>query len=245
MPAGDLYPFETRKYEIDGHRLSCVDEGEGRTIVMLHGNPTWSFYYRNLILRLRRRYRVIVPDHMGCGLSDKPQDYPYRLERHARNVESLLSQLNVGRHSLVVHDWGGAIGMNYARRNPGRVEALVLLNTAAFRSMRIPFRIRVCRVPLFGPLAVRGLNLFVRGALRMAVTRPMDRDTKEMYLLPYRSWADRVAILRFIEDIPLDSGHPSWAALVKAEEAIASFAETPTLILWGGEGFLLRRSLPP
>lgn len=237
MPSGELYPFKTRKCEIDGHVLSCVDEGKGRAIVMLHGNPTWSFYYRNIILRLRERYRVIVPDHMGCGLSDKPQDYPYNLERHARNVESLLSELNVGSHSLVVHDWGGAIGMNYARRNPGRVETLVVLNTAAFRSSRIPPSIRLCRMPLFGPLAVRGLNLFARGALRMAVTKPMDRQTEEMYLLPYRSWADRVAILRFVEDIPLDPGHPSWEALVEAEEAIASFAKKPALILWGGKDF--------
>ncbi len=205
---------------------------------MLHGNPTWSFFYRNLVIALRDRYRVIVPDHLGCGFSDKPASYPYRLANHIDNIELLLNRLEVGNHSLVVHDWGGAIGMGYAGRRPERIQSLVILNTAAFPAERIPFRIGICRVPGLGALLVRGLNLFVLGALRMAVTNPLSPAVRQGYRLPYSRWENRVAILRFIQDIPLGPSHPSWAALLEAEAAIERFREnTPALLFWGGRDF--------
>ena len=108
-----LYPFESQWLDIAGIRMHYLDEGprDAPIVLMVHGNPTWSFFYRNLIELLRDRYRVIVPDHMGCGFSDKPQDYPYRLADHVSNVEKLLDHLQIEKHSLVLHDWGGAIGM--------------------------------------------------------------------------------------------------------------------------------------
>ncbi|MEN8134144.1 MAG: alpha/beta fold hydrolase [Thermodesulfobacteriota bacterium] len=237
MTVNNQYPFRTKKFKIDGHSLSYIDEGEGRVIVMLHGNPTWSFFYRNLIELLRDRYRVIVPDHMGCGFSDKPQDYPYRLADHVSNVEKLLDHLQIEKHSLVLHDWGGAIGMGYAANHPRRIEALVIMNSAAFRSTKIPWRIAICRVKYLGPLLVRGLNLFARAALFMAVKKRMDRQTRKAFLAPYDSWKNRIAVMRFIEDIPLDYHHPSWEALMKAEGGLDYFTENPTLILWGGRDF--------
>ena len=138
---------------------------------MLHGNPSWSYYYRNLANLLKSSYRVIVPDHIGCGLSDKPQDYPYRLKNHIDNIESLVTHLNVEKCSLVVHDWGGAIGMGYAVRHPDAIDSLIILNTAAFRSQKIPWRIKICRTPLLGPLLIRGFNAFAGAAVFMAVTK--------------------------------------------------------------------------
>ncbi len=132
MPDDIPYPFIAKKITIGGHALSYLDEGQGPVIVMLHGNPTWSFYYRNLVAHLGGQYRLIVPDHMGCGNSDKPQEYPYTLKTHIDNLEQLLHELNVEKFSLVVHDWGGAIGMGLAARQPLRIESLVILNTAAF-----------------------------------------------------------------------------------------------------------------
>jgi haloalkane dehalogenase len=204
---------------------------------MLHGNPTWSFYYRNLIGLLSRRCRVIAPDHMGCGLSDKPRRYPYRLATHIDNVQRLLESLRIERFSLVMHDWGGAIGMGVAVRRPGDVKALVAMNTAAFRSTRLPARIRLCRWPVVGDLLVRGVNVFVRGALRMAVGRKMSSDAVRGYLAPYDSWAHRIGVSRFIRDIPLGPEHPSWDDLVAIEEGLARFAATPLLLVWGGRDF--------
>ncbi|MCF6290236.1 MAG: alpha/beta fold hydrolase [Desulfobacterales bacterium] len=236
-----LYPFTPKQLEIDGHCLSYLDEGHGPVIVMLHGNPTWSFFFRNLVLLLRDRYRLIVPDHIGCGLSDKPRDYPYRLADHIANVEQLLAHLRVDRYSLVVHDWGGAIGMGVAGRTPERVQGLVVMNSAAFRSPRIPLRIRVCRTPLLGDLLVRGLNGFARPAISMAVTKKMDKETARGYLAPYDSWRNRVAVLGFVRDIPLSPGDPSWETLVEIEQRLAELRNTPMLVLWGGRDFCFNR----
>ena len=95
MPDDLLYPFAPQNITLQGHNLSFVDQGQGKVIVMLHGNPTWSFYYRNLVKLLQKNYRIIVPDHMGCGLSDKPQDDPYILKTHIDNLEGLLAQCKV------------------------------------------------------------------------------------------------------------------------------------------------------
>lgn len=231
------YPFTPRGLDIDGHRLSYLDEGQGEVIVMLHGNPTWSFFYRHLVKALAADHRVIAPDHLGCGLSDKPQGYPYRLADHIANIERLLDHLEIERFSLVVHDWGGAIGMGVAGRMPDRIQGIVVMNTAAFRSRKIPLRIRVCRIPVIGDILVRGYNAFAEGAISMAVTRKMDKETARGYLAPYDSWKNRIAILRFVQDIPLAPGHPSWETLLEVEFRLRELRHRPMLILWGGRDF--------
>jgi haloalkane dehalogenase len=233
------YPFSSHFATIDGHRLHYIDEGAGRVIVMVHGNPTWSYYYRHLITLLAKTHRVIAIDHLGCGLSDKPQDYPYRLQNHMDNLEALLRQLQITSYSLIVHDWGGAIGLGVAGRNPAAVEKLVILNTAAFRSQRIPWRIRVCRWPVIGSLLVRGLNGFAGPAVFMAVTRRLRPEVARAYLAPYDSWRNRVAVYGFVRDIPLDPAHPSYATLQKVEEGLQALVtrDIPVLICWGGRDF--------
>lgn len=225
-----LYPFIPKKLNIGGHQLSYLDEGEGPVIVMVHGNPTWSFYYRNLVQLLKNSYRIIVPDHIGCGFSDKPQDYPYHLENHIYNLEQLLAHLGVSDISLVMHDWGGAIGMGYAGRHSETVRSLVVMNTAAFRSRSIPFRIRVCRIPLLGDLIVRGLNGFAGPATYMAVAHSMDKAVKKGFLVPYDSWKNRVAVLRFVQDIPLSEKDYSWQTLVDVENGLEALQDKPLLL---------------
>ncbi|UCE58446.1 MAG: alpha/beta fold hydrolase [Phycisphaerales bacterium] len=234
----ELYPFESHYLEVDGLRMHYVDEGSGATVVMLHGNPTWSFYYRGLIKALRDQYRVVVPDHMGCGLSDKPSDYPYTLSTHIDNVEKLIGQLGLSDISLVVHDWGGAIGFGWAVRHPELVRRFVVFNTAAFMGP-CPFRIRVCRWPVFGDIAVRGLNAFARCAMVMACKNRslMTSEVKRGYLLPYNSFANRIATLRFVQDIPLSRNVPSYMVLKEIETSLAQLADRPMIILWGARDF--------
>ncbi len=236
MPA--QYPFSPKTVTVaGGYNLSYVDEGEGSTIVFLHGNPTWSYLYRNMIAGLSSSYRCIAPDHLGCGYSDKPQGYHYLLQDHIDNLESLLDQLQVGKCTLVVHDWGGAIGMGWAVRHPHKVEKLVVMNTAAFRSTRIPLRIAVCRWPLIGPLLVRGLNVFAGAAVHMAVAGKMAPEIADGFLLPYNSWANRIGILRFVQDIPLHPDHPSWQELLAIEQGLGQLGDKPMLVCWGGRDF--------
>ena len=204
---------------------------------MVHGNPTWSFYWRELVSALRDRYRIVVPDHIGCGLSDKPSPkvYSYRLAERVADLVQLVERLDLRDITLVAHDWGGSIGMGAAVAMPERFRRLVLLNTAAFRSRECPWRIRVCRTPVLGRLAVQGLNLFARSALRMAVGKPerMTPAVRAGLLAPYDSWAHRTAIDRFVADIPLSARHPSYATLARIETGLAQFENHPICLIWG------------
>ena len=233
------YPFTSHYIEISGHKLHYLDEGKGPVIVMVHGNPTWSYYFRRAISLLAPTHRVIAIDHMGCGLSDKPQTYPYTLEQHISNLRTLLESLEVGRYSLMVHDWGGAIGMGCAVQSPGQIDRIVVMNTAAFRSARIPLRIRICRWPYLGALLVRGLNGFALPARYMAVEQPLSPEVAGAYIAPYDSWRNRVAIHRFVRDIPLDERHASYNALVEVEKGLDALRDgkIPLLLLWGGRDF--------
>ena len=230
-----LYPFASHELRLDGWRYHYLDEGEGEVLLLVHGNPTWSFYWRELIRRWRQHYRVIAIDHIGCGLSDKPPRYPYCLAQHVDNLTALVRRLDLSAITLVAHDWGGAIGVGTALAEPDRFARFTLLNTAAFRSRQIPLRIRVCRTPILGPLAVQGLNAFARAALWMAVERHerMTPQVRAGLLAPYDSWGHRQAIQRFVDDIPLGPRHPSYGTLMAIERGLPSLAGRPWQFIWG------------
>jgi pimeloyl-ACP methyl ester carboxylesterase len=240
----ELYPFTGTFQEVNGHKLHVIDEGSGDTVVMLHGNPTWSFYYRNLVLGLRDRHRVIVPDHIGCGLSDKPaeRDYEYTLKRRVDDLAELIDKEDVrGPITLLMHDWGGMIGMAYATRYPQRIGRLVLLNTAAFhlpRSKRLPLSLWLCRRTPLGELIIRDTGLFNSVLARWAVHRPMEQRVREGYLMPYREAQDRTGLLRFVQDIPLEPSDPSYDLVTEVQSKLPAFRDTPTLILWGERDFV-------
>jgi haloalkane dehalogenase len=236
----NLYPFSSHSLQLDRLRYHYLDEGSGENLLMLHGNPTWSFYYRNLILGLKGSYRCVVPDHMGMGKSDKPQDYPYTLSRHIDNLEKLADHLELDDITLVVHDWGGAIGMGFAVRHPERIRRLVIFNTAAFLSSEIPLGLSLCRIPGFGAIAIRGFNVFARGAIRWACVK-QERMTEEVragYLAPYDNFANRVANLRFVQDIPMSPDSPSYYVIQHIEENLKLFQEHPVQIIWGAHDFV-------
>lgn len=208
-------------------------------ILMIHGNPTWSYFYRRLISSLRSQFRIIALDHIGCGLSDKPAKYPYTLEQHIENLEKLIDNLGVDRFSLVTHDWGGAIGVGAAVNRVESVESLVVMNTAAFRSKRIPLRIGVCKIPVLGEIIVRLFNGFAWPATFMAVTKKMETETVKAYLAPYNNWANRIAVHRFVQDIPLRETHKSYNCLKSIEDRLPQLEalDIPMLIAWGGKDF--------
>ncbi len=240
----ELYPFRGHFLSLDGIRLHYLDVGRGDPVVMLHGNPTWSFYYRDLVLALRDEYRVVVPDHVGCGLSDKPSDdrYHYTLDRRVADLETLLDHLSLSGHlTLVLHDWGGMIGAAFAHRHPDRIRRLVILNTAAFHKppgKRLPRSLWWVRNTPIGAALVRGLNAFSRGAVRFCVTRPLSPGARAGYLAPYDSWSHRIAVLRFVQDIPLAPGDPAYATVSAVQEDLVRFRTTPMLICWGGRDFV-------
>ncbi|MBI5239443.1 MAG: alpha/beta fold hydrolase [Elusimicrobia bacterium] len=214
---------------------------------MVHGNPSWAVYYRELAKALSDSCRVVVPDHIGCGLSSKPGDglYDYTLKSRADDLEALLDSIGVkDRVTLVLHDWGGMIGMTYAARHPERVRRLVILNSAAFplpAGKSFPWRLRACRNPL-GALLVRGANAFARAAVHLCCTRkPMSAELQRLYLEPYDSWAHRIAVQRFVEDIPLGPRDRAFGVVQQTAAALPQFQDRPMLICWGEKDFVFDR----
>jgi haloalkane dehalogenase len=246
-PQRDLYPFTGRYWELEGLRYHYLDEGQGDPVVMLHGNPTWSFYYRELVAGLRDHFRIVVPDHIGCGFSDKPDDsrYEYTLRRRVLDLEALLEHLEIRDNlTLVLHDWGGMIGMTYATWHPERVKRLILLNTAAFHlpsNKRLPWSLGLCRNRLAGPLLVQGLNAFCRGAASYCSCRGLSASVRKQYLAPYDSWGHRLAVLRFVQDIPVRPGDHSYDLVTQVERSLDRFAALPILICWGERDFVFDR----
>ena len=240
MPWKKLYPFESHYSTTpDGHRMHYVQEGDGEPVIMVHGNPTWSFFFRNLIPAIvKDGKQAIAVDLIGCGLSDKPQDWGYHLEGHIRNLEKLIDEdLKLPKVSLVLHDWGGGVGMGYAVRHPEKIDRIILMNTAAYLSDDCPKRIFFCRCPVLGALLVRGLNLFVEAALRMAPAKKMPPEVEAGYRYPYGNWHDRIATQRFVQDIPLKPSHPTWNTLSDIGDALPLLKEKKITLIWGEKDF--------
>ncbi len=214
--------------------MAYVEAGGGPPVLFVHGNPTWSWMYRGAMAAVAGSHRAIAVDHVGMGRSDKPQEYAYRLDRHAENLLALVRHLDLNDVTLVVHDWGGPIGLLAATREPERFLKLVISNTAAFRSERMPWRIGLARSPIGGAL-LRGANLFLRGLVTKCVVDPANISpaARRGYLWPYGNWADRVAVHRFVQDVPVGPRHPSFPHLVELEEGLVTLKDKPTLLLWG------------
>jgi haloalkane dehalogenase len=242
-----LYPFESRWFGVRGLRMHYLDEqppdsrAPQPALLFVHGNPTWSFHWRTLIARERSRHRCVAVDHLGCGLSDKPDRF-LSLSDHIENLAAFAERLDLHDITLVAQDWGGAIGLGAMLRMPERLRRIVLLNTGAFPPSYIPWRIRACRVPLLGRLAVQGGGLFSRAALRMTLSRRprLDPAVAATYLAPYNSWANRRAVYGFVKDIPGGPQHPTWQTLAEIERRLPSLADRPALLVWGMRDWCFR-----
>ncbi len=236
-----LYPFashffETSHWEKGENSLHYLDEGEGEPILCLHGNPTWSFYFREIINSFRATHRVIVPDHLGCGLSGRPQAFSYQLADHIHNIVQLIEHLDLQNITLIVHDWGGAIGFGAALQTLPRIRRIVVINTAAFRSKDIPKRIASLKSGKLPDLLIRRLNLFCLPALYMTTTKGLSSAVKRAYMAPYSNYHDRIAISAFVKDIPTGPEHVSYATLQYIEEGLRHI-DKPILLLWGAKDF--------
>jgi cis-3-alkyl-4-acyloxetan-2-one decarboxylase len=249
-------------YEFSGHRLEVrpgirmhyLDEGprDGEVVLALHGNPSWSYYWRHLVHGLRDRYRVVVPDHVGMGLSDKPDDdenalprYDYTLQSRVDDVATLLSHLGIdGPLTLAVHDWGGMIGFGWALSHAAQVRRLVITNTAAFpmpEGKPLPWQIALGRDYNIGEIVIRGFNAFSGGASYLGVERRMPRDVRRAYVAPYDSWRNRISTVRFMQDIPLSDRDRAWPLVAEAGRRLHGFADRPAFIGWGLKDFVFDR----
>lgn len=232
------YPFDSRWFQLGSKRLHYIDEGTGRAVVMLHGNPTWSFLFRNVVKSLSSDCRCLALDHMGCGLSDKPQEYSYHLKQHIANAVAWIEHLDLNEFDLIVHDWGGAIGLGVAKALTEKLGKIIILNTAAFYVDRIPRRIAICKTPIIGDMIIRGFNGFAGPAVKMAVSKkPLEDSVREGFLLPYGNWVDRIANLRFVQDIPTKPDQETYQVLQGIERFLPKLRNHSILIGWGLKDF--------
>ena len=158
------YPFKRNKFEVDGYRMNYIDEGKGETLLFVHGTPSWSFDFRNVIKILSNRFRCIAIDHIGFGLSDKPEHYDCSTQNHSRNLESFVINKRLEKVTLVVHDFGGPIGFDFAIRHPEKVKSFVVLNSWLWSISSDPEFIKFSKVlksPLL-PVLYRHLNFSPR-----------------------------------------------------------------------------------
>lgn len=239
------YPFAPHYLGINGHTLHYLDEGSGPPVLMVHGNPTWSFYFRNLVSRLSREFRILVPDHIGCGFSDKPDpgSYDYTLASRVADLDALVTRtVPRGRLSLVVHDWGGMIGLAWALDNLNRVDKLIITNTAGFflpEKKQLPFvlwlikHVNGAAIP-----AILGLNLFSVGALYLGACTRLSSRAKKGLTAPYNCWKNRIATLKFVQDIPLDPADKSWDTVNRVDRHLDRLNPDQVLFLWGARDFV-------
>ena len=244
------YPSHPKRFQVrQGLSMNYLDEGprDGEVVVMLHGNPSWSYYWRTLVAGLSDTYRCIVPDHIGMGLSDKPDDsrYEYTLQSRVDDVAALLKHLGItGPVTLAVHDWGGMIGFGWALSHASQVKRLVITNTAAFplpNAKRMPWQLSLGRDSKFGAFLIRAFNAFSSGASRIGVETKMPADVRRAYVSPYDSWANRISTVRFMQDIPLHPGDKAWALVESAGQKLPQFADRPAFIGWGLRDFVFDR----
>jgi len=241
------YPNAPKRFDRgNGINLSYLDAGpaDAEPVLMVHGNPSWSYYWRHLVNGLQDNYRCIVPDHVGMGLSDKPadRDYAYTLQSRVDDLDKLIDSLDLKRKiTLAVHDWGGMVGFAWALKHPERIARLVILNTASFplpKTKKLPWQIAIGRVPVLGAVLIRGFNFFARGAADLGVLRPIPGPSRKALLAPYDSWNHRRAVHRFVQDIPLRDTDAAWALVKQAEHHLPSYRNLPVFIGWGLQDFV-------
>lgn len=235
---GGQFPFAPHYRTVNDVRMHFVDEGRGEPILLLHGDPTWGFLYRHFIPRLARRYRCIAPDHMGMGKSETPAaPFPYRLSHHIANLEALLLQLDLRAVTLVLHDWGGPVGLGVAARHPDRVKRLVLMNTwaaAVWPGGALPRLIELIRSER-GERFVLDRHGYLDPAL-LGLTFHRERLTPAVmagYRAPFPTADSRRALLCWSRDIPVAPGDASYDEMQRVEAGLSAFERTPVLLAWG------------
>jgi haloalkane dehalogenase len=234
----DLLPFESRYLELDGHLIHYLDEGTGPTLLMLHGNPTWSFLYRHMIAGLRDRFRCVALDLPGFGLSRAAEGYSFFPEDHADVVESFVNRLDLQRYTPVVQDWGGPIGLAVAARAPERVRSLVILNTWAWPVDDDPHFVRFSGLMggAVGGFFIRHFNAFVNVMIPLGTPRrSLPTDVMRAYRRPLDTPARREPSHIFPNRIV-----GSTDFLTRLEAQLPALTAHPTLIVWGDRDIAFR-----
>jgi haloalkane dehalogenase len=240
-----LFPYEPRfaRVRVEGgdFDMAYVEHGAGPPVLLLHGNPTWGFLYREVIHALGPHVRAIAPDLLGFGRSDKlERPEHYTLENHLAALTQLVDALGLEDLTLVVHDWAGPIGLSYAVDHPERIRRLVIMNTWAFAPKahnRVPQPLKTFRRRVLGELLVLGANAFVNYALPFGVVHRKEHMTTEVmaaYRAPFPTWSSRWPVLAFPRNIPIAQTDRAFERMKKTDDGLRAL-EHPTFFIWGAK----------
>jgi haloalkane dehalogenase len=232
------FPFESKFLDVLGARIHYIDEGTGPTLLMLHGNPTWSFVFRHLVLLLRDRFRCIAPDLPGFGLSAAPNGYGFTPEEHEHMMSAFVDALALSSFTPVVQDWGGPIGLCLAGRDPKRIEGLVIGNTWCWPVNGDAHFERFSRLMggHIGRFAIRHFNAFVNIFIRAGIKRrPIDANTWKAYRRPLSTPERRMPSYIFPRSIL-----KSRAFLARCEASLRELADKRALLVWGDADIAFR-----
>lgn len=233
-----LYPFESRWMDLSsGARVHYVDEGRGPVLLLLHGNPTWSFLYRNVITGLKDRFRCVAPDYPGFGLSSAPTDFGFTAKEQANVLAEFVQSLNITNYIIMMQDWGGPIGFSLAGRAPEDVHGFIIGNTWAWPLERMGQKTfsRVMGGPI-GRAAALGFNGVVRFFMSRGVVNPLKREVLDMYVAPFRRRDARSPTHIFPRQL-----HHAAPFLKAVSDSLPTLADKPTLILWGKKDFAFQK----
>ncbi|UCG70057.1 MAG: alpha/beta fold hydrolase [Thermoplasmata archaeon] len=226
------YPFKSNFLQLDMGRMLYIDVGKGEPIVMFHGNPTWSFLYRHIVKGLSKKYRCIAMDYLGFGLSDKPSNWSYLPEDHAKNIQKLIEALDLKEITLIVQDWGGPIGLSYAINNPNNVKRIIIMNTWMWSIKGDSHFERFSKFlgGRFGRFLIMRLNFFVRVVMKLIIgdRSKLPKSIHRHYIMPLKNPKERIGCWVFPKEI---IGSDDW---VKSLWSLRkNIEDKPTLILWG------------
>lgn len=230
-------PFASHRVDLEQGTMHYLDEGQGEVVLLLHGNPTWCWYYRAVAAALRDRYRVIAPDHLGFGLSRGPDDAPHTLAWHRDNLGQFVEALALERYTLVVHDWGGPIGLAHVTDHPEQLRRLVLLNTWAFPApaeTTLPTLLSALRTPALGEWLALEQNALVEQGIPAGMAQPgqVTPGLMAAYRRPFPTPESRRPILALAREIPLGPGSEAHLILARVQRRLRRL-KVPALLLWG------------
>ncbi len=238
----ELFPWEQKSIAVNGRRMAFVDEGNKAAppVLLLHGNPTWGFLYRDFIEPLKKAgYRVIVPDCIGSGYSSKPRmDSAYSLAHHIADLVSLIDQLELNGFSTVGQDWGGPQGIGAALQRLSRLKAMVLMNSWAFTDYIGPFHQNPrpwtsWHAPLIGPIFMKRFKVLSHGGPSTIAKRRMTSAEKRAYHHVYDEPDSETVVMTWPRSIPLKEGDRGWADMRAIESRLGELAKIPIQIIWG------------
>ncbi|MBP5182220.1 MAG: alpha/beta fold hydrolase [Lentisphaeria bacterium] len=231
-----MFPFKRNFMRVDNWHVHYADEGEGEIVMLFHACPQWSFSFRRLISSLSRKYRVIAPDLLGFGLSDKPEDFDYMLNSYILILEEFIQNLGLTRINIVGHGWGGTVAMGFAVEPPNMISSLIMMNSIAFSHYSIPLRLMICRLPLLGPLLTVYFKAMQSGGSKLPP------DVRKAYALPLSGREGRYPLLRYVESIPSVPESDTVQAILAIEAGLWMFRTKPVRIIWAMKDWLYNQN---